>query len=199
MGLSSDQTEAPCHSRYGSSVPLTFARGDVNGAVFLMRPLKPRPSVTAGIAQQILNLKLQPFIGNGDVLIWGKYSCTWPNNINAQSIMMTCKEYRFRVCLNFVKSHNCMYCVYFIVNCIVFCIHSFVHVIMFIIWKCSISNLCQYFFADFNVLFSVRVINWFVYIEAMSVGWDVKWCPVSRITINPLGTQNTVSLNFDEE
>ena len=34
--------------------------------------------------------------------------------------------------------------------------------------------------------------------ENMSVGWDVKWCPVSRIT-TPLGTQKTVSLDFDEE
>ena len=32
----------------------------------------------------------------------------------------------------------------------------------------------------------------------MSVGWDVKWCPMSRIN-NPLGTQKTVSLDFDED
>ena len=31
-----------------------------------------------------------------------------------------------------------------------------------------------------------------------SVGWEVKWCPVSRIK-KTLGTQNTVSLDFVEE
>ena len=34
-------------------------------------------------------------------------------------------------------------------------------------------------------------------IPGMSVGWDVKWYPVSRITT--LGTQKTVSLDFVEE
>ena len=34
----------------------------------------------------------------------------------------------------------------------------------------------------------------------MSVGWDVKWCTVSRITPPlPLGTLKTVSLDFDED
>ena len=32
----------------------------------------------------------------------------------------------------------------------------------------------------------------------MSVEWDVEWCPVSRKT-TPLGTQKTVSLDFDEK
>ena len=41
------------------------------------------------------------------------------------------------------------------------------------------------------------VIYIHIYIIFMSVGWDVKWCPVPRIT-TPLDTQKTVSLDFDE-
>ena len=33
----------------------------------------------------------------------------------------------------------------------------------------------------------------------MSVGLDVKWCPVSEIKKKNLGTQKTVSSDFDEE
>ena len=32
----------------------------------------------------------------------------------------------------------------------------------------------------------------------MPVGWDVKWCPVSKIT-TPLAHKKTVSLDFEEE
>ena len=34
----------------------------------------------------------------------------------------------------------------------------------------------------------------------MSVGWNVKWCPVYGVkNINPLCTQKTVPLDFEDE
>ena len=34
----------------------------------------------------------------------------------------------------------------------------------------------------------------------MCIGWDVKWCPVSRTTPPPpLATQKNFSLDFDEK
>ena len=48
------------------------------------------------------------------------------------------------------------------------------------------KTFCLGFFVCLFIL-----LGFFVF---MSVGWDVKWCPVSRITPSPLGTEQTVSL-----